>query len=107
MPAKQGSQVRRSTPANLSSAGAARDGAGFPDGFCFGVLFRRKAGGSLGQSGRNGSEASFPAEKDRRKCRWRRHVMRTCRWDHNLSTCRVVSNAGGRKFPPADGFKAR
>ncbi|MDW9590279.1 hypothetical protein GOC31_30850 [Sinorhizobium meliloti] len=26
--AKQGSQVRRSTPANLSSVGAARDGAG-------------------------------------------------------------------------------
>ncbi|RVG96463.1 hypothetical protein CN210_32185 [Sinorhizobium meliloti] len=47
MSAKQGSQARRSTPANLSSAGAARDGAGFPDGFCFGVLFRRKAGGSF------------------------------------------------------------
>lgn len=45
----------------------------------------------LGRSGRNGSEASFPTEKDSRKCRWRRHVMRTCRWNRNLSTCRVVS----------------
>ncbi|RMI15002.1 hypothetical protein DA102_035405 [Sinorhizobium meliloti] len=75
MSAKQGSQVRRSTPANLSSAGAARDGVGFPDGFCFGVLFRRKAGGSFRSVRLEWhSEASFPAEKDRRTCRWRRHV---------------------------------
>jgi len=37
----------------LSSVGAARDGAGFPDGFCFGVCLGGRLADRLGRSGWN------------------------------------------------------
>ncbi|MFQ6180354.1 hypothetical protein ACLMJV_00110 [Sinorhizobium meliloti] len=56
--------MRRLTPANLSSAGAARDGAGFPDGFCSAFCLGGRLADRLGQSGRNGSER-FPSDRKR------------------------------------------